>query len=30
MPVPGRPQVTVSMICSRVSWVWRSESAAPP
>src|SRR6185437_8920088 len=30
MPVPGRPHRTVSMICSRVSWVLRNESASPP
>src|SRR5882757_3936799 len=30
MPVPGRPQPTVSMICSRVSSVLRSDSASPP
>src|ERR1700759_4133102 len=30
MPVPGRPQVTVSTICSRVSSVFRNDSASPP
>src|ERR1700730_3865443 len=30
MPVPGLPQPTVSMICSRVSSVLRNDNASPP
>src|SRR3954451_17140337 len=30
MPVPGRPQPTTSVICSRVSSVLRNDNAPPP